>query len=251
MLAPPGRLALVKGSKNPSSFTPQQSFGPKRVVRNRQRVIVDVSVSIVFVVTLLLAGAALGYRYYLEQELATIQQTFENNVTELDDAAYNEIRMHDRKVQAAEFLLDHKTLHAPIFTALEDTTAQNVAYQSFQSRHVGNTRTEILLGGLSEEFADLVVQARSYSGEPLFADRSLSQIMYNEDTSLGTAVQLVLFDFSADIPAANIAWTGDEEAIADVAASATLSTPDTGVVEAETATTTAEEVDVPADEVNQ
>lgn len=192
------------------------SFGPKRVEQRHEQTFIEKFIVIALVLTLLLAAGVFGYRYYLQTKLTTIQTQIAAAEDTYTNEAYDSIRAFDRKVRGARFMLANRLDHRRIFSALEGSVSRSVFYQSFESTINEAGDVALTLGGISPEFAQIVLQSSSLSTASLLTDIRLSRI----EIKKGEGTEQTSFSATAIIPRAQLVRDG-------VSASAQTSAPET------------------------
>lgn len=156
------------------------SFGPKRVEKKQEQTAIE-KLSVGLLVLALLASAAVyGYRFYLQKSLTRIQSDIASAETVVTRASYEELVAFDRRVRAARYLLANRLEPSRVFTALESTVSESVFYQSFEAQLDDTGSLRLTLGGVSPEFAQIVLQSALYRTESLLSQVTVSGIEIRE-----------------------------------------------------------------------
>lgn len=219
-----------------TSFTPGQSFGPKRVQEKQKRSAVEQAMLFIFIGSIIVSIGFLGYRFYLYNRLTNIQEELLASEEKFGDAYYTRVRANDLEVRAAKFLLARKHSHSKVFSALEQAVTPGVFYESFESSVTESGDVNISLGGVTTKTADLLAESLAHNNSNILSGVSLQRTAVRTEQKTG---KVLAFNLTGVIPADLVIWQGTEaDDLAPVTASATLSSPDTGIVSTSTATTT-------------
>ncbi len=212
------------------------SFGPKRVEQRHEQTFIEKSVVGALVLTVIIAIGVFGYRYYLQTKLTAIQSQIADAEDNYTTETYDSIRTFDRKVRAARFMLGNRLDHRRIFIALENSVSRSVFYQSFESMINESGDVALTLGGISPEFAQIVLQADSLSAIPLLTDIKLSRIEIRKTA----AVEDTAFGATAIIPRAQLVRDAATQAVAEPEVTAAASASSTEAVGTSTPDTLAQ-----------
>lgn len=151
---------------------------------------------IALVLTLVATAGVVGYRYYLQSTLTSIQAQIADAEDAYTTESYDSIRSFDHKVRAARFMLGNRMDHTRIFTALENSVSKSVFYQSFESVIDESGNVALTLGGISPEFAQIVLQTGALAKADLLTNVKMSRIEIKKTDTVDEAT----FGATANIP---------------------------------------------------
>ncbi len=144
---------------------------------------------IIFVISLLLAVAVLGYKFYVKASINRMSQEIEVSRGDLVPNSANDfIRLNDRLI-STQTLLDNHIAVSPLFDFLEATTLKSVRFDDF----VYNTTPagiELTMRGQARGYAAVALQSDVFNKSPFFIEPVFSDLRLNESGN-------VVFTFKA------------------------------------------------------
>lgn len=161
-----------------SSFIPKEGSGmtPGRARRTRTFHIFG------FIATVSLVGSLLsaGFVYYLkssaQSNLDAAKQSLNEQKSLFNPQSIAEVREFDRRLQAAELLVQNHISPLKIFTALEKYTMQRVQFIGFALEHTPSLEVIVELEGKTPEFKTLALQESEFAEDTLLKNIIVSEI---------------------------------------------------------------------------
>ena len=203
-----------------TSFIPKQAPGlaPRRERRTFN--VLSFLAMVVFLASLVLAVFVFFYGKYVDEqlyarktELAEVKQSF----SESDIAS---VRALERKLNAAQRLLDGHIALSSVFDALEAQTQSSAQLSSFDYALLSSGNAEVKLQGKAPTFNTVALQEQRFADERAFEQGSVIFSDLNiENTETGAST--VTFGVSARLNHDAVAYVGvpTEETIEEVAPS--------------------------------
>ncbi len=170
----------------------QSSFIPKGPVassvptgnmsapRRRDTDLFSVAAGIIFVISLVLAGAAFTYKLYLNYRLAHMKEELTRAREELQPETVNSILRLNSRLVSTETLVKNHIVISPVFDFLESATPKTVRYTDFGFT-TGTKGTELTLQGQAKSYAALAGAAEVFNkAGNYFADTVFSDLKLDE-----------------------------------------------------------------------
>ncbi len=139
---------------------------------------------IIFIATLIVAGATFAYKLSLSQviskqntNLIKIQESF--NPTLINEA----LRLNNR-IESVGYLLEKHTSPSQIFMLLEEFTLETVQFKSLSYNTEQDGQIRINIGGLADSFRSVVLQSDSYGNTGYLRDVLFTNLQPNEQNNI-------------------------------------------------------------------
>lgn len=167
-----------------SSFIPKQTKTAvsSRVHKKKHFNTLSLVSTIVLIASLVFAGGTYFYRDYLQKELEEEKQALTDERGRFSESDIASIRELDRQFAAAEYLLSNHLAPSKIFDALELTTKETVQFTSFSLARLSGQEVSLTVGGATEEFKSIALQALEFGDEPLLENMVFTQFSNNQET---------------------------------------------------------------------
>lgn len=168
----------------------QTSFVPKKAVIERETSHTHSSFSgvanlvalIIFIASILSAGAAYFYRGSMEDKIVTYKDSLQRARASFEPALITELQTLDKRMRAATEILDNHIAVSPIFTLLGDTTLPNVRYSdfSYEFNDDNPNLVDVEIKGESKGYNYIALQAdllgdNKFIKNPIFSEFTLDQ----------------------------------------------------------------------------
>ncbi len=186
----------MAGNFQPSSFIPKKNLSatgkPSKVTRSVN--IFLIIAGIIFVLTLVGAGAAFFYERTLTSSLANKQTSLERARDAFEPRLIEELARLDTRMEVAEHLLDRHITATPFLRLLSENTLRSVQFETFNFARAENGALLVVMDGIAESYGAIALQSElfgnnEYIQDPIFSDFSLE----NDGTVLFT-VELFVDD---------------------------------------------------------
>lgn len=172
-------------NKFQTSFIPKKSLEDTGSVRVKTPIGVFFLIStIIAIVTILAAGAAGGYSYYLKKRIDVVRAEVALKDQDMKDPQIKNIVRIDNKLQAASGLIKGHTAVSGIFGFLEKNTVKNLRFEGFEFAYFSPSRTTVTMKGEARSFGAVARQAetfratssKAYFDEPIFSDLDVDEL---------------------------------------------------------------------------
>ena len=189
----------------PTSFVPKQALpAQSRRLRPANGAMYYVSI-FVLIAAVVSAGAAFGYKTYLDTVTTARQLRLEAAEQSIDPTAVEDyIRLRNR-IKVANVILNRHVVSSQFFSTLESLTLQNVRFQTLQLT-VEDDRTAVIeMRGTARSFNALAAQSSAFAGEKQIRRAIFSGITVDK-------TGLVKFALSAEVSPKLILLTPEAQA---------------------------------------
>lgn len=212
-----------------SSFIPKQDrvSVPASMRRRRTFSVLHFIASVALLASILLAAGTYFYKHQQlskQEELKAQLQTMRDALAEADVFS---VQNFNRKLQAANFLINNHTAPSKIFTALEEKTLQRVQFGSFKYKYTPGEEAILTLNGSTLEFSTLALQGRSFAENELIEMVIAKSVASAAEGSTDNSDVIFSFEGPVDMPKLQYDGSSAGQATAPVAAQPTASAPDT------------------------
>lgn len=171
-----------------TSFIPKEALAAQKVRAGGMGLFFLIAL-LMFVISLVAAGLAVGYRQYLNKDLADNKAKLELDKGAFDPATINDlVRMDSRLTQAGQ-LLDKHVAPSGIFDFLAQKTLQNVQFTGFQYTLSNTGTANIELDGVTDSFATIALQSDALGKSTALKDVIFSNITVEENGQVGFTVE--------------------------------------------------------------
>jgi len=171
-------------SKFQTSFIPKKSLGEGMGSRVKTPVsLLFVSAVIVTLVAVVGSGLLFGYKYLVQQQITQKQNELVEKEKSFDYASMNEIVRIDKKIKAAEGLINSHTAVSNLFSLLQENTLRNLRFTSFDFSYLAKDKIVVTMSGEARSFGVVAKQAEAFSmitGNKAFSDSIFSDLNVNE-----------------------------------------------------------------------
>lgn len=187
----------------------QTSFIPKKTILEKEPMhhsslggIMNVVALVVFIASILSAGAAYFYRSSLQDRVAQYKVSLERAKAEFEPSLITELQVLDKRMAAATDILQNHIAVSPIFVLLGDITLPTVRYSdfSYEFNPENPNLVDIKMNGEAKGYNYIALQAdlfgdNKFIKNPIFSDFTLDQAG-NVDFNLTFSVDksLVLYE---------------------------------------------------------
>ncbi len=165
------------GSSN-SSFIPRQdqSAVPNTVRRRRVFGLFNVLSSVALAVSLIVAGGTYVYKQQIIGKKSELSVKLAEQRKTLSNSDFTTVQNFDRRLRAAQYVVDNHLTPSRLFAALERSTLGRVEYSEFTYQGTPGSIVTLELTGIAEEFATIALQAQSYRNEPLLESALITDL---------------------------------------------------------------------------
>lgn len=126
--------------------------------------------------SLALAGGIYFYKNYLLSELAGQQQALKDERNKFNEADILSLQEFNRRVSAAELLLDNHISPSKVFDTLELTTKERIQFTDFELEQRPSQDVTLTIQGGTEEFKTVALQALQFDDDALMKDAIFTDI---------------------------------------------------------------------------
>jgi hypothetical protein len=158
----------------------QTSFIPKKVyqkTRSSKRdfggLFMGIGV-VIFIVTILSAGAVFLYNRYLTDGIETMAESLERQKGNLEKDIIEELNMIDKKIEASKTILNEHLTLVPFFELLEKNTLQKVRFEEMTFNPVDGEWV-LDLSGTADSYATIALQSDIFN-----EDKNMSEVIFSD-----------------------------------------------------------------------
>lgn len=160
-----------------SSFIPQDTVTPvkRRIVVGNGGDLLVLVATILMVASAALAGSVFLYNKYLENSIASKQQSIQRAQAAIEPALIKELSKLDSRLNASDLLLGAHISVASVFSVLEQVTLQSIELTDFSMVTEAPDSIKLTLKGLARSVNAIALQSDLYSRSgvitsPIFSD---------------------------------------------------------------------------------
>jgi len=175
-----------------ASFIPQKNLSAERPKGPARVGLFMLVATIIFVISILLAGGVFAYKKVLENSLKNKEASLERAKEAFDPRLIEELVRIDKRIIATEDLIDSHIVISPIFDLLENLTLKNVRFEEMVLRIEQSGKASLKLNGQATSYASIVLQSEAFGKSRFLREQIFSNFDLNQQGN-------VSFNFSADI----------------------------------------------------
>lgn len=150
-----------------SSFIPKEKSTavPNRIQARRTFGVFNFIATTALIISLIGAGGVFVYKKTVSSALTQAGQDLAEQKGLFKDDQIIEVRMFDKKLRAAEYLLKNHIAPSKILSALESTTMQRVQFTGFALEYQPGLEVILTLKGATQEFKTVALQSLQFGKE--------------------------------------------------------------------------------------
>lgn len=170
-----------------TSFIPKEALSAQRERAGGMGLLFLIAL-LFFVASLVAAGAAFGYGYLLNQQLAGDKSSLAAEQGAFDPATIKDLVRTDSRLTQAKKLLNQHLAPSGIFDFLAQNTLQNVQFTSFSYALADDGSADIELTGLTDTFSTMALQSDALGKSSNLRDVIFSSITVQQSGLIGFTV---------------------------------------------------------------
>lgn len=155
---------------------------------------------IIFVVSLIIAGSAYGYKAYLQKDVADLSNQLTIVQRNLDPNTIKEFTVMDKRLRNSETLLNQHIVTSPLFSVLGATTLPTVRYTKMDMSFNEAGDLAVTMSGESDGYRSIALQSQA-----LAQNATLNDTIFSNFTV--TPKGRVSFDVAFVIPKTDLVFT--------------------------------------------
>lgn len=174
-----------------TSFIPKRTYEKKSSLKKNYGGLLMGIAGVIFILSILLAGAVFLYNRYLVSEIENMAVTLEREKGSLEKEVIKELNRVDKKIEAAKKIIDQHITLAPLFELLEKNTLRSVRFEKLT---FSPQNGEWILGmkGSADSYSSIALQSDIFEN-----DKNMSELIFS---NLGVGRDGgVIFDVTAKI----------------------------------------------------
>lgn len=198
-----------------SSFIPKETPGmvPGRVKRRRTFHVFGFLATALLIGSLVLAGLVILLKNNAQKNLDAAKLSLTNESAQFKDEYITEVRNFDRKLKAAELLMNDHVSFLKVLAALERNTKSNVQLVDFDFTYDPGFQILATIGGVTREFTTLALQEQQFDqdlvlSDVLFKDLTVSKETPEDGADQTLGVDELNFSFSGMLNVGDIQYDG-------------------------------------------
>ncbi len=155
---------------------------------------------IIFVMSLIIAGSAYGYKAYLQKDVADLSNQLTIVQRNLDPNTIKEFTVMDKRLRNSETLLNQHIVTSPLFSVLGATTLPTVRYTKMDMSFNEAGDLAVTMSGESDGYRSIALQSQA-----LAQNATLNDTIFSNFTV--TPKGRVSFDVAFVIPKTDLVFT--------------------------------------------
>ena len=155
---------------------------------------------IIFVMSLIIAGSAYGYKAYLQKDVADLSNQLTIVQRNLDPNTIEEFTVMDKRLRNSETLLNQHIVTSPLFSVLGATTLPTVRYTKMDMSFNEAGDLAVTMSGESDGYRSIALQSQA-----LAQNATLNDTIFSNFTV--TPKGRVSFDVAFVIPKTDLVFT--------------------------------------------
>ncbi len=200
-----------------SSFIPKGPIGSTAApltARKSERTLLGFLATLIFIISVLAAAGALGYKFYLNYSVKNMKTELAARRAELETETLSEItRLNNRLIAASELTDSHHVL-TPVFSFFDIATVRQVRLTEF-SYNTLEGEPKLIIKGEAKGYAALALQAELMKKSELFQNPVFRDLHLDEKGN-------VEFSFEAGVDQGLLSYRREVEKMTAPAAAAPL-----------------------------
>jgi hypothetical protein len=177
--------------KSQTSFipgnTPGKVAGEASFIRRREgasKGMLYVVGSVLFVLSLVAAGAVFGYERYLNGRISNMQAVLESARESLDPELIKELSRSNARIMSAKEILSRHVAITTFFSLLQSLTLQSLRFTDFSFSSLGDRGIIVQMSGESRDYKTVALQSKIFSENPYIINPFFSDLTLNEEGNI-------------------------------------------------------------------
>lgn len=143
---------------------------------------------LVFVASLVAAGAVFAYQGILKQSIASKKNSLALNEKAYDSGVIQELIRVDSRINQANMLLEKHVAPSAVFTFLSQQTLEKVQFTSFDFGIEKEGGSKMLLHGVADSFSTIALQSDQFGASKILKDVVFSEVGAGESGKINFSV---------------------------------------------------------------
>jgi hypothetical protein len=164
-----------------TSFIPKRALAEDRAPRQKTVSIFSFIATILFIASIIGAGAMYFYETSLRANVAGMQETLTKAKDAFEETFLQQLQVVDRRMNAASDVLENHVVVSPIFSALQQSTLKSIQFTKFVYAVDGSGPSASILvkmSGRAQNYNALALQSdeltkNKYIRNPIFSNLTL------------------------------------------------------------------------------
>lgn len=147
---------------------------------------------LIFVMSIVAAGAAFGYEYLLNGTITKKDGELRSAEGAFDPAAIQDLMRLDMRLQQAQALLSSHVSPSAVFSFLSTVTLERVQFNSFDLTVSKDGAPALTLSGTADSFSTVALQSDQFGSSKVLRDVIFSGITVNEGGKVAFTVNTTI-----------------------------------------------------------
>ncbi|MGC9602466.1 MAG: hypothetical protein ABSE76_01865 [Minisyncoccia bacterium] len=190
-----------------SSFIPKKSLDISTSRSEGSFGLLFLIALLVFIASLVAAGASFLYTGYLNNAIASKAQSLALAEGAFDPGTIQDLVRLDSRLNQSKTLLANHVAVSGVFALLEAQTLANVSFSNFEFDLNSDGTAKITMTGTANSFSTVALQSDQFGGSKLLKDVVFSGITVNTNGSVGFSVTATVdpsvFSYANSLTASN------------------------------------------------
>lgn len=164
-----------------TSFIPKKPLAEDRVVQTQPVSILTFVGTIIFIASLIGAGAVYFMKAGLERSVVSMKSQLEAASGAFEKDFITELQTTDQRINAARTVLGNHVVVSPVFQTLQQSTLKSVQFTKFSYTTSGtgtNAKVDVSMTGRAQSYTAIALQSdaltkNKYIKDPVFSDLTL------------------------------------------------------------------------------
>lgn len=173
----------------------QRSFIPKKpiVAPTAARVsspinLLSLIATVIFIVSLALAGGSYFYRGLLQKQIADDQTSLDRAKGAFEPELINQIVRLDSRIEQGKKLLSSHVSVTPLFDLLSKVTLPTVRFKDFSFAYLSPTKVSVAMKGQADSYSSIALQSDLINAQKAFSDTVISDLALDPQGTVSFSV---------------------------------------------------------------
>lgn len=159
-----------------TSFIPKKPLIQERARSGGTTSLVFIIAILIFITSIIAAGAAFAYKVYLEGQLSSSKASLEKDKDAFDIPTIQSLIRFDSRINEARIILNNHISPSAIFFFLSQQTLEKVQLTKFSYTLGADATAKVELDGIADSFSTVALQSDQFGASKVLKDVIFSNI---------------------------------------------------------------------------
>ena len=179
-------------NESKQTFIPKKSLSETNVPKRRSSSIFFIVALIIFLLSVVTAIGAYGYKTYLDKRVGNLSVSLERAKAAFEPALIQELKQLNTRLKSASDILSKHIAFSRLFGELEKLTLKSVRFDHFSYKMDEKNRILLELSGQATSYSSIALQSDIFGDSIYIKNPLFSNLGLNKKGD-------VTFDFSAEL----------------------------------------------------